>query len=333
VLIPVCDESIIMLSNTIDSCNEIIGANKIVVIENSRDLENKYKVINACCRLGVEYISIPNLGNKARAINYWLKYHCNDEYVAIFDADQNPEKTFLIETMCFFGINDKVAIVQTPQDFRNENNSIISMMYTYMQKIFFTVISNSRSKIGFAGCFGTNFVFKVDALKKIGMFDENIITEDSATAYKLYQFGYEIRYIDKLLATGLAPISFSALNTQIKRYVTGNNQLLCKILTDMIFEFNWKNFYIYFCFMHSSMSYIISAAWLILCIFLFHNLIFSLIAINTFILLSFLSVLMIKSEKALLGIIFGILLTPLHLIHTVNYFGYSEYFKVTEKIE
>lgn len=333
ILIPVCDENIIVLSNTINKCKHITGADAIIVLENSRNANIKKQVISLCHELGIRCISINNLGNKASAINYWIKHHCSDKYVAIFDADQQPDKTFLKETMCFLDSNSKLAIIQTPQYFRNENFNIISMMYSNMQKVFFSVIGNSRSRIGFSTCYGTNFVFRVEALKEVGLFDEAIVTEDSATAYRLYNSGYEILYVDKVLATGLAPITFSALNTQIKRYVIGNNQLLLRVLIDIISKPNFRNLFISGCFAHSSISYIVSAAWFILCILPVHNLLYSPIAIFLFLLFISLSVFVLKSGKALLGIIFGAILTPLHLMHMVNPFGYGNYFEVTEKVE
>ncbi|MDX1667848.1 MAG: glycosyltransferase, partial [Limnobacter sp.] len=66
---------------------------------------------------GVEYISRPdNSHAKAGNINYALK-QTNGEFIAIFDCDHIPCRSFLQTTMGWMLANDRNALVQTPHHF------------------------------------------------------------------------------------------------------------------------------------------------------------------------------------------------------------------------
>ena len=66
---------------------------------------------------GVEYISRPdNSHAKAGNINYALK-HTHGQYIAIFDCDHIPTRSFLQTSMGWFSRDPKCVLVQTPHHF------------------------------------------------------------------------------------------------------------------------------------------------------------------------------------------------------------------------
>ena len=72
VLIPVCNEKSSILKDTLIKCKQLENNPYIIVIENSSSNLHKQSNIQICVDLNINYVSIPNLGNKAKALNYYL---------------------------------------------------------------------------------------------------------------------------------------------------------------------------------------------------------------------------------------------------------------------
>ena len=256
ILIPVCNENRHILKKTLLSVKRLKGNFKIFVIENSSLLEHKKSLIDTCKDLSIEYISIPRLGNKAKAINLCIKkYFINYKYLAIFDVDQQPDEFFLSKLLPILETDSKIALVQCPQAFRNRKSNLLSFFYSCMQKLYFEGISIYRDRLGFSTCFGTNFIVKISALKSVDYFDETIKNEDIATSFKLHTAGYKIKYHNTPLAYGLAPENFKSLIIQMKKYTISNNQLLFKILRNLpSLKYSHINFSFVIYYIHSLIS-------------------------------------------------------------------------------
>ncbi|MEM6378045.1 MAG: glycosyltransferase, partial [Bacteroidota bacterium] len=137
VLIPVCNESPVILKRTLAKCLQLPEA-EIVVIENSTRSGVKADLEKVCKELNVSCYSIENLGNKARAINHYLQNQVvSVDYVSVLDVDQEPEPAFLKSILPYFQEDENLGLVQTPQAFRNENKSWLTFVYAAMQSIFF----------------------------------------------------------------------------------------------------------------------------------------------------------------------------------------------------
>lgn len=227
------NESTDMLSTTISACKNIDYPNhKVYVLDDGRREEIKELTL----MLGCNYITRDtNKGYKAGNINNALS-QTNGEIVVIFDADHVPASTFLRETVYNF-INEKVALVQTPQHFCNpdafQKNLELQNFLSNEQDIFYRVIEPSLNKFDSVFCGGTNILIRRKHLEDVGNFPENTITEDSLLGLEFHAKGYKVVYYNRPLAIGLAASQFEEYIKQRCRWAKGNVQIV-------INPANWK---------------------------------------------------------------------------------------------
>jgi cellulose synthase/poly-beta-1,6-N-acetylglucosamine synthase-like glycosyltransferase len=67
-------------------------------------------------------------GRKAGAFNELINNYAQTDYVALCDADYQLNEDFLQKTVPFFYTEEDVFAVQTPQYFRNSENTWISKL-------------------------------------------------------------------------------------------------------------------------------------------------------------------------------------------------------------
>lgn len=168
-------------------------------------------------------------GDKAGVINDAIK-NMSEKYLAIFDADQNPMPDFLERTLPILEQDPNVAFVQTPQFYTNIAKSPVAEGASMQQAIFYEGICEGKNEDNAMFCCGTNVVFNMKALKEVGGFDEESVTEDFATSVKLHLKGYRSVYYNHACAFGMAPETLSAYFTQQSRWATGSIGVFRKVL-------------------------------------------------------------------------------------------------------
>lgn len=186
--------------------------------------------------LGCGYVRrTERLHAKAGNINHALQY-TSGELIAIFDTDQVPTSTFLRETVGFFE-NDRVAFVQTPHHFYNQDifqkNLRLESYLKAEQGLFFHVLQAGRDAHNSAFFAGSSGLFRREPLMEIGGFQTETITEDIHTSMLVHARGYESRYLNKVLSAGLEPETFGGYLKQRTRWAIGSLQMLitCNPLT------------------------------------------------------------------------------------------------------
>ena len=225
-----------MLSITISACKNIDYPNyKVYVLDDGHREEIK----ELASLLDCNYITREtNKGFKAGNINNALA-QTNSELVVIFDADHVAASTFLRETVYNF-IDEKVALVQTPQHFCNpdafQKNLELSNFLANEQDIFYRVIEPSLSEFDSVFCGGTNIVLRRKHLEEVGNFPEDTIAEDSKLGLEFHSFGYKVIYYNRPLAIGISASSFEEYIKQRCRWAKGNVQIV-------INPKNWKYYF------------------------------------------------------------------------------------------
>jgi len=186
--------------------------------------------------LGCGYIRrTERLHAKAGNINHALQQTSGD-LIAIFDTDQVPTSGFLRETVGFFE-NDRVAFVQTPHHFYNQDifqkNLRLESYVKAEQGLFFHVLQAGRDAHNSAFFAGSSGIFRRGPLMEIGGFQTDTITEDIHTSMLVHARGYESRYLNKVLSAGLEPETFGGYLKQRTRWAIGSLQMLirCNPLT------------------------------------------------------------------------------------------------------
>jgi cellulose synthase (UDP-forming) len=225
-LIPVCDEPIGVVSETVASVAAMRYKNKkIYILDDSRNPDNMARLddlgeefgVTLIRRRGHRHFKAGNINNALPAIDA--------EYIAVFDADQRPSLDFLGDLVPLLDAEPKLALVQTRQEYEN-TESRIAHAAALQNGMFYEHICEAKSVDGAMFCCGTNFVMRLEALRDVGGFDHASITEDFATSMKLHARGWKTRYNDKLYATGLGPETLGEYLKQHLRWATGTFQVL-----------------------------------------------------------------------------------------------------------
>ena len=226
ILIPTYNEPDFILKRTIMGCQALNYDNKQVYI---LDDTRRQSVKQLAQELGCNYISrSDNSFAKAGNLNNALK-QTDGELIVVFDADFVPTNNFLERTVGFFQ-KDSIALVQTPQSFYNSDpiahNLGLENVLTSEEEVFYRHLQPMKDGAGSVVCAGTSFVARRKALKDIGYFVTDSISEDYFTGVKLSAKGYELVYLDEKLSAGLAAESIGAHIEQRLRWVRGTLQAL-----------------------------------------------------------------------------------------------------------
>ncbi|MED1737945.1 glycosyltransferase [Bacillus swezeyi] len=191
---------------------------------------------------GVHYLMREN-NEHAKAGNLNHAMSCSSgELIVTMDADMVPLPSLLRKTVGYFK-KKKVAFVQTPQAFYNEDpyqyNLFSGANIPNEQDFFMRRLQAGKDRFNAVMYVGSNTVFRRTALEEIGGFATGVITEDMATGM-LLQTKYQSVFVSEVLAVGLAPETWTDLLKQRDRWCRGNiqcgkkwNPLFLKGLTPM----------------------------------------------------------------------------------------------------
>lgn len=230
ILIATYNEDRDVLERTIVGAKFLRHRNKeIIVCDDSR----RDWLRDFCAELQVRYLRRPtNEGQKAGNINHALERLSEDpispDFVAVLDADFVPHRGFLSRTLALFH-NPEVGLVQTPQHFFNQDpiqhNFNLGRSYPDEQRFFFDHMQPSRDGWGIAFCCGTSSICRWSALRQIGGFNTESVTEDFMLTLALQNAGWRSVYLSEPLSEGLAPEGLKEYVTQRARWCLGLMQI------------------------------------------------------------------------------------------------------------
>ncbi|MEQ6248114.1 glycosyltransferase [Sulfitobacter sp. HNIBRBA3233] len=230
ILIATYNEEKDVLERTIVGAKSLRYPNKEIVVcdDKRRDWLRDY-----CAEIGVRYIRRPtNEGQKAGNINHALDRLAEDDvvpdFIAVLDADFVPHRGFVSRTLALFH-DSKVGLVQTPQFFFNadpiQHNFNLSRSLPDEQRFFFDHMQPSRDAWGIAFCCGTSSMCRWSALREIGGFNTESVTEDFMLTLALQNGGWKTIYLSEPLTEGLAPEGLKEYITQRARWCLGLMQI------------------------------------------------------------------------------------------------------------
>lgn len=178
---------------------------------------------------GVGYLTREdNFHAKAGNINKALA-KTDGEYIAIFDCDHIPTRSFLQMTMGEFLADPKCALVQTPHHFFSpdpfERNFDTFRRVPNEGSLFYGLIQDGNDFWNATFFCGSCAVIKRAPLLEIGGIAVETVTEDAHTALKLHRLGYNSAYLRTVQAAGLATESLSGHIGQRIRWARGMAQI------------------------------------------------------------------------------------------------------------
>ncbi|MEO4045959.1 UDP-forming cellulose synthase catalytic subunit [Pseudomonas sp. CAU 1711] len=182
-----------------------------------------------CAAAGIGYIVRPdNFHAKAGNLNHALKLTGGD-YIAIFDADHVPTRSFLQVGMGWFLKDPKLAMLQTPHFFFSpdpfEKNLETFRSVPNEGELFYGLVQDGNDLWNATFFCGSCAIIKRGPLEEVGGIAVETVTEDAHTALKLNRLGYNTAYLALPQAAGLATESLSGHIGQRIRWARGMAQI------------------------------------------------------------------------------------------------------------
>ncbi|KAI4329899.1 hypothetical protein MLD38_028232 [Melastoma candidum] len=170
-------------------------------------------------------------GNLKSAMNDVKDY----EYVAIFDADFQPEPDFLKRTVPYFKGNDDLALVQARWAFVNKDENLLTRLQNINLSFHFEVEQQVNGIfINFFGFNGTAGVWRIKALEECGGWLERTTVEDMDIAVRAHLCGWKFIYLNDVKCLCELPESYEAYKKQQHRWHSGPMQLFRMCFMDVL---------------------------------------------------------------------------------------------------
>ena len=183
-----------------------------------------------CNEIEIGYIvRKDNLHAKAGNINHALQL-MSSPYVAIFDCDHVPTRSFLQMTMGWFFRDGRLGLVQTPHYFYSpdpfERNLSQFKVIPNEGELFYGVLQDGNDLWNATFFCGSCAVLRRTALDEVGGIAVETVTEDAHTSLRMQMRGWSTAYINIPQAAGLATESLSSHVGQRVRWARGMVQVL-----------------------------------------------------------------------------------------------------------
>jgi cellulose synthase (UDP-forming) len=161
-----------------------------------------------------------NVHAKAGNLNAALT-RTEGDLVLMLDADHVPMPDALDALVGYFE-DPRVAVVQSPHDFSNQDSVQHYAVGRHEQSLFFHAVCPGKDRHGAAFWCGSAALIRRCALLEIGGVATETIAEDFHTTIRLQRHGWTSRYHDEVLVQGLAPHDLDGYLLQRDRWSRGN---------------------------------------------------------------------------------------------------------------
>ena len=228
--VPAYNEPPDMLKATLDALAALdYPRYEVLVIDNNTRDEAVWKPVQAHCeKLGARFRFFhvaPLAGFKAGALNFALRHtDPGAQIIAVIDSDYLVKRGWLRDLVPLFAEN-KIAVVQAPQDYRDgAANAFKAMCYAEYRGFFYVgmITRNERNAII---QHGTMTMIRRRVLDRLG-WAEWCITEDAELGLRVFEEGLEAAYIPRSYGCGLMPDTFLDYKKQRFRWAYGAVQIL-----------------------------------------------------------------------------------------------------------
>ena len=225
-------ESLLLLDYPIDKMELIVINDNSS--DNSKDIldqiKRRYRRYNFTI---INTDKITGGKGKSNALNIGYQIAKGD-YIAIYDADNTPERTalrYLIQTIVR---DDTLGAVIGKFRTRNKYKNILTQ-FINIETLSFQWIAQAgrRQLLGLCTIPGTNFVLRRSTIEKLGGWDTKAIAEDTEISFRIYKMGQRITYVPQSVTWEQEPETINVWIKQRTRWVKGNIYVLVKYIVNL----------------------------------------------------------------------------------------------------
>jgi cellulose synthase/poly-beta-1,6-N-acetylglucosamine synthase-like glycosyltransferase len=168
-------------------------------------------------------------GYKAGALSYGMGL-CDAEYIAIFDADFEPEPDFLRKVIPHFLADEQLGLVQTRWAHLNAKHSLLTRAQALALDAHFVVEQTARNRSGLLMNFaGTAGIWRRACIEESGGWQGDTLSEDIDLSYRAQLDSWRCLYLPEVGAPAEVPPLMMAFKRQQARWATGTVQCLLKL--------------------------------------------------------------------------------------------------------
>ena len=175
---------------------------------------------------------------KSNALNIGFNIS-KGEYLAIYDADNTPEKKALKYLVVTLSRNEELGAVIGKFRTRNKSYNLLTR-FINIETLFFQWMAQAGRWKLFKLCTipGTNFLIRRSIIEEIGGWDTKALAEDTEISFRIYRMGYKIMFMPKAVTWEQEPQTFKVWFKQRTRWVKGNIYVIFK---DIKYLFDLKS--------------------------------------------------------------------------------------------
>ena len=228
--VPCYNEPPEMVKQTLDALAALDYPDfEVIIIDNNTQDPAVWQPVQAYCeQLGPRFRFFhvaPLHGFKGGALNYILPYTASDaEVVAVIDSDYCVDKNWLKHMVPHF-IDPKIAVVQSPQDYRDGNESAFKKLCYAEYKGFFHIGMVTRNDRNAIIQHGTMTMIRRSVMDELKWADWTIC-EDAELGLRVFKQGYTAAYAHQSFGRGLMPDTFIDYKKQRFRWAYGAIQIM-----------------------------------------------------------------------------------------------------------
>ncbi|MCW2267825.1 Cellulose synthase catalytic subunit [UDP-forming] [compost metagenome] len=202
---------------------------EVLIIDNNTKDPAVWEPIKAHCEMLGERFKFfhvsPLAGFKGGALNYLIPHTAKDaEVIAVIDSDYCVDRNWLKHMVPHFA-DPKIAVVQSPQDYRDQNESTFKKLCYSEYKGFFHIGMVTRNDRDAIIQHGTMTMTRRSVLEELGWADW-CICEDAELGLRVFEKGYSAAYSHESYGKGLMPDTFIDFKKQRFRWAYGAIQII-----------------------------------------------------------------------------------------------------------
>jgi len=228
--VPCYNEPPEMVKQTLDALAALDYPDyEVLVIDNNTKDPAVWEPLKAHCeKLGERFKFFhvaPLAGFKGGALNYLIPHTAKDaEVIAVIDSDYCVDRNWLKHMVPHFA-DPKIAVVQSPQDYRDQHESAFKKLCYSEYKGFFHIGMVTRNDRDAIIQHGTMTMTRRSVLEELG-WAEWCICEDAELGLRVFEKGLSAAYAHNSYGKGLMPDTFIDFKKQRFRWAYGAIQII-----------------------------------------------------------------------------------------------------------